>query len=518
MVLANIHACSPETGLDSSLLETDTDGLPSRSDAALLLAMLSDDGISVEGSVSGQFYVDTDHVQDQQEGFRYQVLDSDSELLFESSTRGPVIVRDFLDYYSDMAGLDILSIYPELGAFPVMVPLLDGAETVRFQVRDEAGEYQDQGEYQLSDVQGDDVGLSEVVVDWETLHQSGASSNRLDIVLTGDGYTENEMATWYADAQALADEILSTEPMADFAGHINIHRVDAVSAESGASYDCVDDCRFKDTAYGSVFAVEMVNQLMNTNYRTEAVFQMDQWEVARAVSVVPWDLVIVVVNTEHDGGMAIHYATVSTAQDDNWAATGVHEMAHVLGLLGDEYMGDVCLYNESLGLPGNITDDPEDPPWPLWIEDGTPLPTPDQLEYYDLVGAFQGAYNCSFLYRPAHTCRMRASGREDFCPVCAEILARWIFHFADPTDDIAIQDDGDLVTLQPVTQAEGILYDWYVDDQLEASTTNEQPFVLDAAAWGDGQHSVALHAQLPTDWVRDDQGDLQEDWSWTWTP
>ena len=105
---------------------------------------------------------------------------------------------------------------------------------------------------------------------------------------------------------------LLTPPFSAYEDYINVHRVDVVSAESGASYDCIDECRLRDTAFGTIFPIEVVNRLSGSDYNARAVFQLEQWEVFRAASVVPFDAIQVISNTERYGGMAIHVATVTT--------------------------------------------------------------------------------------------------------------------------------------------------------------------------------------------------------------
>lgn len=493
-------ACAPAKP-PPTLVATSVSAAP----AAVVLARLDGERIVGEGSILSDQWVDIDAGDDLRHGFRYELRGADGAALYARSTQGPVIVRDFLDYYSELTGLDVLGMLPGLGEFPVTVPLLPGAASVAFQFRTEDG-YVDVGSYDLDQLDGDDVGLSEGVVGTEALHTGGPSENRLDLVLVGDGYTKDQLDTWRADAAALAADLLDTEPYRSHTEWLNVWRVDAVSAESGVSYDCDPECTLRDTAFGTVFAMEVVNRFTGSHYRTEPVFQLEQWEVARAVSHVPWDAVVVVANTPHEGGMAVHYATVPTG-NSHWTATGVHELGHAFGLLGDEYTGDFCIRSVALGLPENITDRGEAPPWPQWIEDGTPLPTQAGDVPLDTVGAFAPAYNCDELYRPRQACRMEDSSGGPFCPVCAEVLVRRLFRFGDPADEVtAAWSDGRVHASAWVPDPAASLR-WTVDGA-EVGTGTE----LDAAL-EEGQE-LRLDATWSTEQVRDDQGDLTERWSW----
>lgn len=487
------------------------DPLPPSAPGVVLLVRFSDAGAVVHGTVLSEQWVDLDAADDHAHPFRYQIRDADGAALYARSMPGPVLVQEYLGYYETLSGFDILSIYPELGDMALPVPLLEGGEAVVLQQRDSSGEYATIGTYDLSAAEADDQGLSEVVVGSETLHASGDPASRLDVLLIGDGYTEAELTQWHADAEAMSEALLSAEPLSDYAGLINVRRVDAVSAESGVSFDCTDTCGFRDTAFGSVFAVEFVNQLLGTDYRTTAIFQQEQWEVARAASAVPWDVVIVIANTTHSGGFALHYATVPLGDDGDWPLTGVHELSHVLGLLGDEYEKDDCVRSELLPLPENITDQPESPPWAHWIDDDTPLPTPEEADYAEVVGAFMGAQNCDDLARPAQTCRMRSSSAEAFCPVCAEQLVRRVFAFADAVDDVeaVAESDGWWLTVQASVPVETT---WTLDGAILSTAGEESLFI--PAELTPGSHTLSASITHRSDRVRLEDGALTEQRSW----
>lgn len=477
--------------------------LPARAPGATLLASLeADDSIDVGGTSLAELWVDVDGAEDERYAFRYVIEDAQGNAIYARSTPGPLIVREFLAYYTDVAGFDMLAALPELGNFPITIPLLDGADAVRLQLRDDDGVYQDEGWYDLANLEADDQGPFPAVIGGETLYDAAPAEDALDIVILGDGYTEAELPTFTEDAQTLADAILEAEPLASLSGRVNVHRVDAASNESGVSYDCVDGCGMRDTAYRTIFPIEVANAALGLDYRTTAVFQLDQWGVARAAATFPWDMVVVIANTTHDGGFAVHYATVPKGADDTWSATGVHELGHTLGLLGDEYQSDACVRSDALGLPDNITDDGEDPPWSQWIDEDTPLPTPDEAEWIGEVGAFEGAWNCDDLYRPAHSCRMRDSDGGKFCPVCAELLARRVYRYGDPAEDVTV--DGDTFTV--VGREDGATVEWVVDGKVVAED-------VDTLTLGANEgHKLRVTVTATTDFVREDQGDLSQEW------
>ena len=67
-----------------------------------------------------------------------------------------------------------------------------------------------------------------------TLVDNGDPARRLDIALIGDGYTARQQTTFRRDAAAVVDEFRGTEPIKTYFQHLNFHRIDVISAESGA--------------------------------------------------------------------------------------------------------------------------------------------------------------------------------------------------------------------------------------------------------------------------------------------
>lgn len=458
---------------------------PTSAEAVVLLATASRTAVTVTATVQSTQYVDLDEPTDDRDGFRYQILDAGGEVLYERSTNGPPLVQAFLGYWGDVAGLDVLESLPYLGRFFLHVPLLDQGRTVRFQYRNEQGIYENAGSYDLARVAQDDIGAHPDVIGSTLVHEGGDPAQRFDLVVLPDGYTENQLPRFAQDVDSLAAALFSTPPFDTLAPLINLHRVDVASNEAGAGFDCAT-CGPRDTAFGSIFAVEAVNRLSGNSFESRAMLQSDQWGVAQAASTVPWDLVLVLTNTDRPSGLAVHAATASTGFAQ-WEETAVHELGHLIGLLGDEYTGDACIRSERLGLPVNITDRPRNPPWRHWIADGADLPS----GIGDIgVGTYAPAYNCPDLYRPRANCLMNA-GR-NFCPVCQEQLVRRVLRFADPIDRVERRGNR--------ARAVGPLpsrVEWLRDGAVFATSTDDE--------WvGVGSKPFEVRATLVRDDVRDD--------------
>ena len=436
-------------------------------DAEVLLMQLDADGVvTVEGRTEGEAWVDLDPSAEREEAFRVRAL-VEGEVVWEASWPGPVLVREFLEVYGVDYELDLLAWFPQLGRFPLHVPRL-GDELV-FELRGDDGVYTEAGRTSWEAVEAlEPEPVLDEVVGWETLYGDGEAARRLDLVLLGDGYTDDELDTWRSDAAELAEALVQTAPFSSWSAALRIHRVDVASAESGASFDC-EGCTWRDTALGSIYPLELVNQLTGADYRRTSLFQEDQFAIARAASVVPWDLAFVLVNSANGGGMAIHVATAG--RDDNWIDTSLHELGHLVGRVGDEYVKDACIRSAALGLPVNVAESAEGA-WDHWLDE-------------EGVGAWEGAYNCEDLYRPVDSCKMRSSSQA-FCPICTEAIVRRLFAYVDPLDDAELVD-GELVTSGPF------------EPSLELT---------------EDEAGVQLRATLSTDEVR--EGTLEELWTWAY--
>ena len=91
-----------------------------------------------------------------------------------------------------------------------------------------------------------------------------------------------------------------------------------------------------------------------------------------------------------------------------------------------------------------------------------------------------------------------------FCPVCAEALVRRLFRHADPVENVTIGGD---TTLTAELPAGDVALSWTVDG-VSAGTDATLSQRLEV-----GQE-VQLDAAWSDDAVRDDHGDLAEQWRW----
>lgn len=259
------------------------------------------------------------------------------------------------------------------------------------------------------------------------MHQSGSPAECIDVAIVGEGYTEAEMETFYADAQIATESLFSYEPFKSMQDRFNIVAVAAPSRQSGVSVP--KDGDWRETAFGAHFSTFYSDRYLTTTH----VFALHD-----ALAGVPYEHVIVLANTEEYGGGGIYnYYTLTAAHHRLFAPVVVHEFGHSFGGLTDEYY-----YDDDVVLASYPTDvEPWEPnitslvdfesKWADMVPKGVKVPTPVTEKYKKektpSVRVFEGGgYFAKGIYRPAYDCRMRTNQCPVFCPVCERSLRRMI--------------------------------------------------------------------------------------------
>jgi hypothetical protein len=305
----------------------------------------------------------------------------------------------------------------------------------------------------------------------DVIYNNGPASEKLDIVILGDGYTAEEMGKFQKDSKRMADVLLSHEPFLKRKADINIRAVETPSQVSGVAKP--HPGIFKRTAlsahYGSFDSERYVLSYDNRTIRDVA-------------SAVPYDCMVILINERTYGGGGIYNLYTTVSVDNKFGEyIMVHEFGHHLGALADEYYTSSVAYEAP-----KITLEPWEPnvtalfdknnlKWKDLVEAGTPIPTPwnkepfdkfgyriqkerDSLraakvpeeimealfmrqkkqedeffaaeKYRDNVGAFEGAdYVAKGLYRPQIDCIMYTRHMQ-FCKVCSRGLENVIDMYA----------------------------------------------------------------------------------------
>lgn len=166
---------------------------------------------------------------------------------------------------------------------------------------------------------------------WETNREdiavNGAPHIRVNLVMLGDGYRHDERDKFRADARRAAAYIFDVEPFRSRRSRFNVFSVFTPSPDSGITDDYLNitNQTVFDTAYYS-------------HGSERRIAPSRHWMLHEAAGAVPYDFVLLLVNARRYGGSGGYRCPAVAAMDSRSARyLVVHELAHTIGGLSDEY-------------------------------------------------------------------------------------------------------------------------------------------------------------------------------------
>ncbi|MGN6182113.1 MAG: M64 family metallopeptidase [Thermoanaerobaculia bacterium] len=301
---------------------------------------------------------------------------------------------------------------------------------------------------------------------WSYL-DNGPASQKVDLLIIGEGYTEAEMPKLRKDVERLAAKLFATEPFKSRKSDFNVRVLELPATTSGVHRPRTND------NHRSVTGVQY-NIFDSERY----VLTLDNASLRDAAGSAPYDFLEILVNEKQYGGGGIFMDQATSSVDSAFSEyVFVHEFGHHFAGLGDEYYtSDVAYETGGSEHPEpwepNLTANGAHPKWMEMVSPNTPLPTPwgkeafethqreyqaerrklreanvpesqmDALfrrelewetnflgkdQYANKVGAFEGAgYEAKGLYRPEEDCIMFTRDEVGFCDVCNRAISRVI--------------------------------------------------------------------------------------------
>ncbi len=307
------------------------------------------------------------------------------------------------------------------------------------------------------------------------LFASGPPSQKVDLLVIGEGYTAAEIPKFHADATRLVNALFAEEPFRSRKNEFNVWGLDLPSAESGVSRPRAG--QFRRTPLSAEY-----NIFDSERY----VLTYDNRALRDAASAAPYEFLEILVNEEQYGGGGIFNFQATAAADTGFAEyVFIHEFGHHFAGLADEYYTSDVAYETgaayhpepwepnatALHDPANLkwrdlvgVDVPLPTPWDKDLfetasvaaqqerrglrADGAPETAMDELftaqmeretallggmEHAGKVGAFEGAsYESTGLYRPEVDCIMFTRNPVGFCRVCRRAIENVIDLYARP--------------------------------------------------------------------------------------
>ena len=239
-----------------------------------------------------------------------------------------------------------------------------------------------------------------------SIFESGPAGRKVDLLLISDGYSVAQGPKFLADAKRLVDALFALEPFKSRQSDFNVRTLHVPGRAVPVEF--------------KIFGLDRY------------ALTYDNRALRNVGAAAPYDVVEILLNdSKYGGGGIFNQQSTVSASSESAEYVFIHELAHNLAGLGDEYVGTVTYEtgasNKIEPWEPNITalHDPSALKWRDLVEPGTPVPTP--LSYAGKVGAFEGAgYEARGLYRPEAACIMGSRETMEFCRVCRRAISQII--------------------------------------------------------------------------------------------
>jgi hypothetical protein len=216
----------------------------------------------------------------------------------------------------------------------------------------------------------------------DVIFENGPATEKVDLVILGDGYTSAEMEKFRSDAKRLTEALFSAEPFKSRRADFNVRAVETPSMVSGV-------CKPHHHVYKRTPLSVHYSSFDSERY----ALTYDNQSVRNAAASVPYDFTVIIVNEQTYGGGGIYNLYTTVSADNKFAAyIMTHELGHHIAALADEYYTSSVAYEtpdiKVEPWETNITAmfDKNNLKWKDLVEPGTPLPTPWNKEAFDKFG------------------------------------------------------------------------------------------------------------------------------------
>jgi hypothetical protein len=298
------------------------------------------------------------------------------------------------------------------------------------------------------------------------IQKYGESSDKVDFLILGDGYTEKELPKFEKDARRMAEALFQQSPFKEHRADFNVWALCPPAEASGISRPSSGVQRRSPLgcSYDAFGSERYILTFDNKAWRDVACW-------------APYEFVEILVNGDTYGGGGIFGLYGTVAADNVYAPyVFVHEFGHHIAGLADEYYTSDVAYEtgkdrlEPWEL--NVSANPKQTKWAALLSPGIPLPTPWKKKAFEdysqtlkakrrqiraenrpeaemealfkaeeafetrllgtdlhsgKVGAFEGAnYEATGYFRSQEDCIMFTRDQVPFCAACQAAIKRVI--------------------------------------------------------------------------------------------
>jgi hypothetical protein len=218
------------------------------------------------------------------------------------------------------------------------------------------------------------------------LMASGPPHEKVDLLIVGEGYTQEERGKFESDLKRYFGIFFSWEPYRSSRAKFNFRGIFSPSPEDG-----VDEPRqgvYRHTLLGASF-----NSLDSDRY----LLVEDNKMLRDVAAQAPYDALLVMVNSNRYGGGGLYNDYCCFTSDGTWNEhVMLHEFGHSFAGLGDEYYTKDVAYEDFLekGVEPNEPNitallDPSKLKWKDLVSPGLSIPTEWGQAVYDSLGALR---------------------------------------------------------------------------------------------------------------------------------
>lgn len=172
------------------------------------------------------------------------------------------------------------------------------------------------------------------------LEKNGPSSEKVDLLILGDGYTEDEIDDFRIKARQMSEALFATSPFKEHRKDFNVWALAPIADKSGVSRPSTGD--YRDSPLGTSYDI-----FGSERY----VLTYDNKSFRRIASSAPYDFVEILVNNETYGGGGIYGLYSTASANSEWADyLFIHEFGHHFAGLADEYFTGSVAYTPNLNI------------------------------------------------------------------------------------------------------------------------------------------------------------------------
>ena len=333
---------------------------------------------------------------------------------------------------------------------------------------------------------------------------TGPTSQRLNIVVLGDGYTSNQIALFQTHVtNVVVTSLFNKEPYNAYSSYFNVFSIFATSLQEGSDHP--ESSAYQDTYFDSTYNSYGIQRLLT-------IQQPDRVYTLLFEFVPDYNIVIVIVNDAIYGGSGGAFAVTSI---NNIGPDIIfHELGHSFSGLADEYDEYTPGYSAYERVNCTAQTNRTQIKWATWINEDTPVPTPKTDEYANVAGLFEGCmYTSIGWYRPHFNSFMRSLGRPTG-QINSDQIVKTFYQTSPDHIDLFVSfaptnriwNIGGVTNLefmvspmQPVSH--NLAVAWYLDGT-NLTSQIESNLVLSSYEIGNGIHSVSNCVSDPTPLVR----------------